>query len=99
MRTGDSRAVELLRRCPQRLDLLGQDIQSYLDELDTSPDVETVRVRIAVAVFHNGNYEADSDEGELFLSLVDCSVGHHVVYVEADVPLPARVVVEGEVGE
>ena len=70
---------------------------------------KTVRVRIAVAVDGEGHYAAsgchcddnDHDEGEVFEHLESC-LGYaqhprHVVFVEADVPLPSQVVVEGEV--
>lgn len=72
---------------------------------------KTVRVRIAVAVDCDGHYAASGchcednahDFGDEFENLESC-LGYaqhprHVVWVEADVPLPVTQTVEGEVKE
>lgn len=58
---------------------------------------KTVRVRIAVAVDDSGDYVAMPAKHEEWLCLDDLSERHHVVYVEADVPIPEPVTVQGTV--
>lgn len=70
--------------------------------------MKTIRVRIAVAVTPNGCWDADgcklTPTWEMPLStehhgehLFSKQGRGHVVYVEADVPLPDPVVIEGTV--
>ena len=67
---------------------------------------KTVRVRIAVAVGSGGDWCAHGADGESDRRLANdarCMLepgqqaGAHVRWVEADVPLPEAVAVEGEV--
>lgn len=63
---------------------------------------KTVRVRIAVAVDEDGEWDC-ADEARLavlFLcdeQLFDSEAKHHVVWIEADVPIPTTETIEGTV--
>jgi len=63
---------------------------------------DTVRVRIAVAVQPSGGWYAygtqDEDDSEKLAMMEDWDIDtSHIVFVEADIPLPKAQTVEGEV--